>query len=266
MGWAENGPASRSPAMNVGVNWKRATMDILFIVLLLVIAALYASIGHGGASGYLALMAIFSIDPFLMRSSALILNLFVAGVSFFAFYSGGYFKPKILLPFIITSIPMAFLGATIEIDPSLYKIILGLFLLVAVARMLFIRPKETNKIKSPPFLIAMIIGAGLGFFSGMIGIGGGIILSPILILLGWASLKEAAAVSALFIFLNSASGLIGIFQTDNTGNSHIAIWIVAAFLGGLIGSFAGSFKFSNIRLKYILAFILIMASIKLMMI
>ena len=241
-------------------------MDILFITLLVIVALLYASIGHGGASGYLALMAIFSIDIMLMRSSALTLNLFVAGISFTAYYTGGYFKPKILLPFITTSIPMAFWGATMEIDPKLYKIVLGIFLILAISRMLFFRPIENKDIKQPPIYIALLIGAGLGFFSGMIGIGGGIILSPILILMGWANLKQAAAVSAIFIFLNSGAGLIGIFQTGYMVNSQIAIWIIAAFIGGVIGSFAGSFKFSTERLKYILAFVLLLASIKLMMV
>jgi hypothetical protein len=238
-------------------------MEITFILLLIVIASLYASIGHGGASGYLALMAIFSMDPMLMRSSALTLNLVVAGVSFIAYYSGGYFRPKILFPFIITSIPMAFWGATLSIDPKLYKIILGLFLLLAVVRMLFIKPKQNKVLKSPPIFTALIIGAGLGFFSGMIGIGGGIILSPIIILFGWATLKEAAAISAIFIFLNSIAGLAGIIQTGYIGNSQIAIWIFVAFIGGIIGSFAGSFKFSNIRLQYILAIVLFFASFKL---
>ena len=126
-------------------------MDLLFLTLLIVIAFLYSSIGHGGASGYLGLMALFSISPLLMRSSALILNLFVGGVAFFSYYRGGYFKVKILIPFIITSIPMAFWGATIEINPKLYKIILGIFLLIAVARMLIIKPKENKDLKNPPF-------------------------------------------------------------------------------------------------------------------
>jgi len=255
-----------SLTMSVRDELEKRNMELTFVILLVIIASLYASIGHGGASGYLALMALFSIDPILMRSSALTLNLFVAGISFIAYYSGGYFRPKILLPFIITSIPMAFFGATIDINPGLYKIILALFLFIAVARMLFIKPSENSGIKSPHFFLALLIGAALGFFSGMIGIGGGIILSPILILFGWASVKEAAAVSAIFIFLNSASGLMGILQTGYVGNTQIFIWILVAFIGGLLGSFAGSFKFSNVRLQYILALVLAMASIKLMLV
>lgn len=238
-------------------------MDILFLIVLIVIAFLYASIGHGGASGYLALMALFSLDPLMMRSSALTLNLFVAGVSFISYYRGGYFRWKILMPFIITSIPMAYLGAQMQIDPRLYKIILGIFLLIAVLRMLILKPKQGNNITDPNLLIGLAIGAGLGFFSGMIGIGGGIILSPILILMGWATVKEAAAVSAIFIFLNSASGLVGVAQSGFNPNPEIFYWIGIALLGGILGSYSGSIKFSQIRLQYILAFVLIMASFKL---
>ncbi|MCD4735700.1 MAG: sulfite exporter TauE/SafE family protein [Bacteroidales bacterium] len=248
------------------MNWKREIMDVLFIILIVIIAALYSSIGHGGASGYLALMAIFSIDPVLMRSSALTLNLFVAGISFIAYYSGGHFRSRILIPFIVTSIPAAFLGATLYTDPKLYKMILGVFLLLAVARMLFIKPRESDVLTNPPFLLSLLIGGCLGFFSGVIGIGGGIILSPLLILFGWASIKEAAAVSALFIFLNSATGLLGIMHAGYAGNSQIFLWIPVVFLGGLIGAFAGSLRFSTIKLQYILSFVLILASIKLMLV
>jgi len=238
-------------------------MDIFFIFLLIIIAFLYASIGHGGASGYLGLMALFSIDPLMMRSSALILNIFVAGTAFIIYYRGGYFKYRILLPFIITSIPLAYLGALIEIDSQLYKIILGILLLFAVLRMLILKPGKKEITKKVPVVPALIIGAFLGFFSGIIGIGGGIILSPILILLEWANIKQAAAVSALFIFLNSASGLIGVTQIGIVHDSDIYYWIIPALLGGLAGSFAGSYKLSSLRLQYVLALVLVMASAKL---
>jgi hypothetical protein len=198
-----------------------------------------------------------------MRSSALILNLFVAGAAFIAYFRGGYFQFKILLPFILTSIPFAFLGASFEVNSKVYKITLSIFLLLAVMRMLILNPKEKSDLGKPPLIPALLIGAGLGFFSGIIGIGGGIILSPLLILLGWANIKQAAAVSAIFIFLNSASGLFGIIQSGYIGNSQIFIWIMAALCGGLLGAFAGSFRFSTIRLQYILAFVLILASFKL---
>jgi uncharacterized membrane protein YfcA len=244
-------------------NWKGVNMDILFLTILFVVAFLYASIGHGGASGYLALMALFGIDHLIMRSSALTLNLFVAGVSFIAYYRGGYFRWNILLPFIITSIPMAFLGAKMEIDPRLYKIILGIFLFIAVLRMLILKPNNEVKTRMPNLYLGLVIGASLGFFSGMIGIGGGIILSPILILMRWANVKEAAAVSSLFIFLNSASGLFGVLQSGFNPNPEIFYWIVIAMLGGLLGSYSGSIKFTQLKLQYILALVLVIASFKL---
>jgi uncharacterized membrane protein YfcA len=238
-------------------------MEHAFILLLIIIAFLYASIGHGGASGYLGLMALFSVEPLLMRPSALILNLFVAGIAFISYYRGGYFRSRILLPFIITSTPFAFAGASVNIDPQVYKIILGVLLCFAVLRMLVLKPKEKSVFKDPPILPALLIGALLGFFSGMIGIGGGIILSPVLILLGWASVKQAAAVSALFIFLNSAAGLMGTSLAGLTPDPQIYYWVVAGLFGGFLGSFAGSFKISSIKLQYILALVLVMASMKL---
>jgi hypothetical protein len=238
-------------------------MEFSFILLILAVAFLYASIGHGGASGYLALMALFSIEPEAMRSSALTLNLFVAGIAFAAYYKGGFYRARILLPFILTSIPTAFAGATISIDPRAYKIILGIFLLLAVLRMLLIKHADKPARKDLPIIPALLIGAGLGFLSGMIGIGGGIILSPILILLGWADVKQAAAASALFIFLNSLSGLFGVVHTGYVADQDIAVWIVAAVCGGSVGALAGSFRFSFSRLRYILAIVLIMAGLKL---
>ncbi|MFK5854869.1 MAG: sulfite exporter TauE/SafE family protein [Bacteroidota bacterium] len=238
-------------------------VNILFLVVLFIIAILYASVGHGGASGYLALMALFGISTIFIRSSALLLNLFVSSVSFYAFYRAGYFKIKILIPFIIGSIPMAFMGARIEIDPQLYKSILGFFLIIAVARMVYRPKKYGDEIIPYNFIIATIIGMVLGFFSGLIGIGGGIILSPILLLFGWANVKETAAISSIFIFLNSMAGILGLFSVGISFSPNVIVWVVVATLGGIIGAYGGSFKISILKLRYVLAFVLLLASIKL---
>jgi uncharacterized protein len=237
-------------------------MEYLFLLALLIVAFLYSSVGHGGASGYLAIMAIFGTQPELMKSSALILNLFVAGLAFIAYYKAGHFHLKLLLPFILGSIPMSFLGAKMNIDPHLYKILLGICLSIAVFR-LFLKNsavKEPNKLA---FGWAVLIGGFIGFFSGMIGIGGGIILSPLLILFGWANLKETAAVSAMFILLNSVSGLAGLISSGIQLNPEIYSWIITGVIGAILGSYLGSFKFSFQKLQYILASVLFFAVLKL---
>lgn len=238
-------------------------LGIIFYVLILVTAALYSSVGHGGASGYLAIMAIFAISPDSMRASALILNLFVAGISFYSFYKGGYFKIKLLVPFIVLSIPMSFVGARLQINPTTYKIILGIFLLIAIARMLF-TAKSFSETKPVNMAIALLLGAFLGFFSGMIGIGGGIILSPILLLFRWASMKETAAISAVFIFLNSTSGIIGLASRGSLNPvPEIYIMIAMGIGGSLIGSYVGMKRLTSLKLTYLLAAVLLFASFKL---
>lgn len=238
-------------------------VNILLLVALFIVAFLYASVGHGGASGYLALMVLFGVSTVYMRASALTLNLFVSAVSFYAFYRAGYFRKRILLPFIIGSIPMAFLGARMNIDPLLFKYILGAFLLIAVARMIYVPKEEKREIIPFNVLIAVLIGAFLGFFSGLIGIGGGIILSPILLLLGWTNVKETAAISAIFIFLNSTAGILGLLSTGTNFSPNLFYWVAVAFIGGLLGAYVGSFKMSYLKLRYLLAFVLLMASVKL---
>ncbi len=226
---------------------------------------MYASVGHGGASGYLALMALFGVSTITMRASALTLNLFVAGVSFYAYYKGGFFRKKLLLPFIAGSIPMAFFGARIVIDQQMFKYILGVFLVIAVARMIY-TPKAVKETISFSFFPALIIGAVLGFFSGLIGIGGGIILSPVLLLMGWANVKETAAISSIFIFLNSLAGILGLLSTNINLNPQLFTWVIIALTGGLIGAYSGSVKFSLSGLRYLLAFVLLLACIKLFLV
>ena len=224
-------------------------------------AFLYASVGHGGASGYLAVMALFAIAPPLMKQTALLLNLGVSLMSFIAFYRQGYFKWNLFWPFALGSIPAAFLGARIPLTDSTYKQILGACLFLAVIRMVISLKEGTRR--SLPAVIGVITGAVIGLLSGMIGIGGGIILSPLLLLFRWASLKEAAAVSALFIFVNSVSGLAGLKTWIPLDQSQMVYWLAASLVGGFLGARWGAGIASNTKVKWILALVLVIASLKL---
>ena len=237
---------------------------MLFYPLLFLVAFLYASVGHGGASGYLALMALFGFLPEVMKPTALLLNLFVSLTSFIQFYRGKHFNWKIFLPFAIASVPMAYLGGLITLDGIIYKKILGILLLIPIARFLFFPTvKDQGLKKSNPWL-SLLIGAGIGFLSGVIGIGGGIILSPVLLLLKWANMKQAAAISALFIFVNSLSGLAGQLTKGVHFSADMYAYVAIAFAGGICGAYYGSLKFRQDILKYMLAFVLMIAAYKLL--
>lgn len=248
-------------------------MDVLepnillpFLAILGIVAFLYASVGHGGASGYLALMALFSFPIFIMKPTALVLNIFVSGISFWFFKKNHHFNWKLFYPFVITSIPMAFLGGYISVNATLYKQILGVFLIFAILRMLNIFGSAKEKTQENNLILSLIIGACIGLFSGMIGIGGGIILSPIIILLGWGTMKQAAAVSALFIFVNSISGIFGFMSQGETIPIEVLYFIPVAIIGGSLGALYGSQKFNIKTLKYVLAGVLTIASVKLFLI
>ena len=231
------------------------------ILLLAIMAFLYASVGHGGASGYLAVMAIFAIAPPVMKQTALLLNLGVSLMSFIAFYRQGYFKWNLFWPFALGSIPAAFLGARIPLSDSTYKQILGACLLLAVIRMLVtLKESEPRKLNLG---LGILTGSAIGVLSGMIGIGGGIILSPLVLLFRWASLKEAAAVSALFIFVNSVAGLAGLKTWIPIDQSQMMYWLAASLVGGFLGARWGAAIASNAKVKWILALVLIIASVKL---
>lgn len=224
-------------------------------------AFLYASVGHGGASGYLAVMALFAIAPPVMKQTALLLNLGVSLMSFIAFYRQGYFKWTLFWPFALGSIPAAYLGARIPLADSTYKQILGACLFLAVIRMVVtLKESEPRKLNLG---IGVLAGAAIGVLSGMIGIGGGIILSPLLLLFRWANLKEAAAISALFIFVNSVSGLAGLKTWIPFDQSQMLYWLAASLVGGFLGARWGAGIASNTKVKWILALVLVIASLKL---
>ncbi|SDM81521.1 sulfite exporter TauE/SafE family protein [Siphonobacter aquaeclarae] len=238
--------------------------QLLLLFALGVVAFLYASVGHGGASGYLAVLALFGTRPELMKSSALILNLFVSMSSFVQFYRGGHFRWEKFWPFAAASIPMAFVGAGIPLNPGLYKQLLGFCLLLAIARILW-RPKETEDEPKPvPLAAGLAVGAVIGLLSGMLGIGGGIILSPVLLLMHWARLKETAAISAIFIFVNSVSGLSKLLMKGYVPDEQTLTWLAVAFVGGLLGGYAGARKFTVPVLRYALALGLFVATLKLL--
>ena len=238
-------------------------VDILLLLILPVVAFMYAAVGHGGASGYLALMALFSFAPEEMKPTALLLNLFVAAISFYHYWRTGNFNGKLFLAFAIGSIPMSFLGGTMDINPKMYKIILGVLLLFAIAKMLNLFGKESTDIKKVKWYEGILVGGAIGFFSGLIGIGGGIILSPVILLMHWGKMKEAAAVSALFIWVNSAAGMAGQLSRGINLSSQSWLFVALAVIGGYLGGFVGSKKMNNQGLRYLLAFVLTLAALKL---
>jgi uncharacterized membrane protein YfcA len=235
----------------------------VFMLILPLLSFLYASVGHGGASGYLALMSLFSFPHLVMKPTALLLNIFVAGISFYYYYKEGYFNKKLFLYFALASIPMSFLGGTLDIDATLYQNILAILLIFAVLKMLNVFGKESIQIRDLKIWQGIIIGSTIGFFSGLIGIGGGIILSPIILLFHWGKMKEAAAVSALFIWVNSVAGLSGQISSGVSVSSESFLMVIIALIGGIFGAYFGSKIINNHILKYVLAFVLILASVKL---
>ncbi|MEP6902906.1 MAG: sulfite exporter TauE/SafE family protein [Actinomycetota bacterium] len=243
------------------------TAQILIILAVFAVAMLYSSVGHGGASGYLAVMALLAVAPEVTRPTALILNLFVASIAFVQFYRAGYFDWKIFLPFAAGSIPFAFLGGMIHLPIVLYKIILGITLMLAAIR-LAINLKSEREPRAPEIWICLLIGAGLGFVSGLVGVGGGIFLTPILLLMNWTETKKAAGVSALFILVNSIAGLFGNWLLGKDSQifnlpSNVWFWIIAAIIGGLIGATVGSYRFNSLTLRRVLAVGLLIAGAKL---
>lgn len=235
----------------------------LILLLLPIVAFLYASVGHGGASGYLALMSAFSFPMTYMKPTALVLNILVSAVAFYFYYREKNFKWNLFYPFALTSIPFSFVGGYLKIDAFYYKIILATVLVFAVLRLLGFFGKEKNTMNEINLPLALGFGALIGFLSGLLGIGGGIILSPVLLLFGWATMKQAAAVSALFILTNSISGLFGFVSQGGILPESSLVLIGVVFIGGLLGAYYGSTKLNTKSLRYILSAVIGIAIVKL---
>jgi uncharacterized membrane protein YfcA len=235
----------------------------LLLLLFPIVAFLYASVGHGGASGYLALMSAFAFPMTFMKPTALVLNILVSGLSFYFYYREKNFKFNLFYPFALTSIPFSFIGGYLKIDAFYYKIILATVLVFAVMRLLGLFGKEKENLKAINVPMALGFGALIGFLSGLLGIGGGIILSPVLLLMGWATMKQTAAVSALFILVNSISGLFGFVSQGGSLPVSSGMLIGLVFTGGLFGAYYGSAKFNSKALRYVLSVVIGIAIFKL---
>lgn len=235
--------------------------------LLFVAAALYASVGHAGASAYLAAMALVGLGPEVMRPTALSLNVLVAAIVVVRFARAGYLAPRPLLPLVAGSMPAAFLGGAIQLPGEIYRPLVGAVLVAAAARLATSQPAATEPPPAVPLLGGVVSGAAIGLLAGLTGTGGGIFLTPLLVLAGWSGARHAAWISGAFILVNSLSGLAGLIGPGGGGldalPSQLPLWLGVVAVGGLIGSWLGSARLSILSLRRALAVVLVIAAVKL---
>jgi uncharacterized membrane protein YfcA len=239
--------------------------DTLLPILIAVVAVLYGSVGHAGASGYIAVMALCGVAPALLKPTALSLNLVVAMVATIAFARAGWFRWRLFLPFAISSVPCAFAGGMVKLPVSAYKVILAVVLAYGAWR-LWLAAKSGDAeetVRHPPWPTALGIGALIGVTSGMIGVGGGVFLSPLIMLMGWAGPRTTAATSAAFILVNSAAGLAGHGLSAGSLPPEAPVWAASALAGGLFGSWLGAARLPPLVLRRVLTMVLILAAAKL---
>lgn len=236
---------------------------VVFLSLVIgLVAFLYSSVGHAGASGYIAVMALWGLSPPEIRPTALVLNILVASIGAYQFWSAGHFSWKLFWPFALLSVPAAYFGGYLQLPVSILKTLIGLVLLFSAARLFFRKedPPEIVRVSRPT---AIGTGAGIGFLSGLTGTGGGIFLTPTLLFFRWARIRQAAAVSALFILVNSISGLAGYFTSNHYIPALGIIVAPAAVIGGVLGSHLGSRRFPVRIISLLLATVLVIAGTKL---
>ena len=239
---------------------------LIIAILFFAGAALYASVGHAGASAYLAVMGLYNFTPAAMKPTALALNVLVAAVATFKFYRAGLFSWKLFWPFAVVSVPAAFIGGATTLPARWYKVVVGLVLLYAAVWMIRSSLKPLNVTAHPPPLWAAIVaGLMIGFLSGVTGVGGGIFLSPLLLYMGWAETRATSGVAAPFILVNSIAGLLGHFSSVAELPPSIPMWGVAVVLGGWLGASYGSKRAPAPVLRQLLALVLVVASVKLIL-
>ena len=243
------------------------TGSLIWIAALMAIAAaLYSSVGHGGASAYLAIMALFSVAPEAMRPTALALNLVVAAFTAARVALKGETNWRLLAAFAVTAVPAAFVGGGIALAPGIYRPLVGIVLLLAAVR-LFWQPERLAEraVRAPSLAITLPAGAGLGLLAGLSGTGGGIFLSPLIILMGWEDARRTAGVAAAFILLNSAAGLLGNLASVRNLPPELPVLVAAVFAGALLGSWLGVSRLPRDRLLQGLGAVLVIAALKLLL-
>jgi uncharacterized protein len=235
---------------------------VILAAAFFVAALLYSSVGQAGGSGYLAAMSFLSVPPTTMRPTALVLNIVVASIAAARFGRAGYFSWSLFWPFAIGSIPLAYVGGKVSLPAQSYRILVGLVLWVAAAPLLFSQPRA-RRIMAPPRVVALLSGAAIGLLAGLTGTGGGIFLSPLLIVAGWANIREASGVSAAFILTNSVAALAGEPTSVDVISLDTLPWMGSAVLGGVIGSELGSHYMKTATSRKLLGCLLVVAGAKL---